>query len=107
MNRERIELLKQYIEEEPTNPFNTYALAMEYYEDAPDDARSLLNDLLHHHPDYLPTYFKAAHLLWENEELGTAETVFQKGIALAKKQNDTKALQELNAAYQNFQFERD
>lgn len=100
-------MLKQFIQEEPSNPFNKYALAMEYYDTQPTDSLSLLNSLLNDHPDYLPTYFKAAHLLWENGQWSKADEVFQKGIQLADKQQDRKALQELKSAYQNFQFDQD
>ncbi|GAB4232422.1 MAG: hypothetical protein Tsb0034_05200 [Ekhidna sp.] len=107
MNDHRIALLQNYIAEEPDNPFNRYALAMEYYETQPEKSLSLLRSLLADHPEYLPTYFKAAHLLWETESWDEADEVFQKGIKLAKKQKDQKALQELKAAYLNFNFDRD
>ena len=107
MNADRIQLLEQYIQEEPENPFNRYALAMEYHDEAPNKALGLLEDLLQDHPDYLPTYFKAAHLLWEFERWEPADEIFQKGIALAKARQDQKALGELGSSYQNFLFERD
>jgi len=106
MNSDRITLLKQFIEDEPSNPFNKYALAMEYFESAPTDSLDLLHSLLDEHPNYLPSYYKAAHLLWETEDWNKAEEIFKKGILLAKKQNDQKALRELMSAYQNFQFDR-
>ena len=107
MNTDRIKRLEKYIQEDPLDPFNRYALAMEYYDDVPDQALELLKRLIEHHPDYLPTYFKAAHLLWEFEEWDLADGIFQKGIQLAKDQNDQKALGELSSSYQNFLFERD
>lgn len=107
MNEERIRLLKEFIAEEPTNPFNKYALAMEYYEVDPSESLALLHQLLKDHPEYLPSYFKAAHLLWDNEDWDEADTAFQNGIQLAEKQEDQKALHELKSAYQNFQFDRD
>lgn len=107
MNESRIALLKQYLEEEPDNPFNAYALAMEYYDVDPQKSLLYLENLLQKNPDYLPTYFKAAHLLWEEEQWDRAEEVFKAGIALATEQNDSKALGELQAAYQNFQFDLD
>ncbi len=106
MNQERIKLLKKYIEEEPQTPFNKYALAMEYYEEDIEESSKLLKELVTDHQDYLPTYFKLAHLLWDLEMWEDAETIFENGIELAKQQNDNKALSELKSAYQNFQFER-
>ena len=107
MNEKRIELLKSYIAEEPQNPFNTYALAMEYFEHAPEHAAELLLSLSEQHPDYLPTYYKAANLCWELGQLSKARTLFEKGIELAKSQKDEKALGELNTAFLNFQFEEE
>ena len=107
MYSDRIIMLKKYIKEEPKNPFNKYALAMEYYETSPSESLTLLKSLLSDHPDYLPTYFKAAHLLWDEELWDEAETTFRKGARLAAEQDDQKALLELRSAYQNFQFDRD
>ncbi len=107
MNANRVTLLNEYIQKDPSDPFNYYALAMEYYEANPTQSIKLLKNLLIDHPAYLPTYFKAAHLLWEAEKWEEADQVFQKGIALATKQNDQKAEKELKSAYLNFQFEQD
>lgn len=105
MNKMRIDLLKKYISEEPDNPFNGYALAMEYYTESPTESLSLLETLLNGHSDYLPTYFKLAHLYWDNEAWEQAGFVFEAGIALAERQKDQKALSELRSAFQNFQFD--
>ncbi len=107
MNLQRISTLKQFIAEEPENPFNVYALAMEYYEECPSESLNLLRSLLEKKPEYLPTYFKAAHLMWDMELWAEADIIFAKGIQLAEIQNDQKALVELKSAYQNFQFDQD
>ncbi|MEO1254210.1 MAG: tetratricopeptide repeat protein [Bacteroidota bacterium] len=107
MNKERISLLKQFIEEEPDNPFNIYALAMEYYDTIPEESLSILRKLLIDHPFYLPTYFKAAHIMWEDELWEEADKTFEKGIRIAEEQNDSKALLELKSAHQNFGFDRE
>ncbi len=107
MNLNRIRLLEKYILEEPDNSFNQYALAMEYYEGDEVKALTLLSELQNQNPTYLPTYFKLAHLLWENEKWEEAEIIFEKGIRLSKEQNDKKAYSELKVAYQNFLFEKE
>lgn len=101
----RIALLEKFIEEEPDNPFNKYALAMEYYESEWEKSLEILNELLSDSPDYLPTYYKSAHLYWANEQFEKASSIFSQGIELAIKQNDLKALGELKTAYMNLQFE--
>jgi len=107
VNKKRINLLKKYIVEEPANPFNAYALAMEYFKKEPTSALQILEGLLNEHPDYLPTYYKAAHLYWEKDEWDLAEQTFLSGIRLAELQADEKALKELKSAHLNFRFEVD
>lgn len=107
MNEERIKHLRSFILEDPGNPFNKYALAMEYYESDAQSSLELLVSLMEEHPDYLPTYYKAAHLFWESEQWEKADTVFQKGMKLASDQQDQKTLNELKSSYQNFLFEKD
>lgn len=80
---------------------------MEYYEVDQEESLKLLRSLLTEHPEYLPSYFKAAHIMWDLELWDEADQVFQNGISLAEKQQDIKATQELKSAYQNFQFDRD
>ena len=106
-NLDRIKLLKQFTEEEPENPFNWYALAIEYRESEPNEAQSLFTKLLSEHPSYLATYFPAAHLFAEMDDLEQSKLIFENGISLAREQKNTKALQELQNAYQNFLFEND
>jgi len=106
-NLDRIQLLRQFTEEEPENPFNWYALAIEFRETDSDEAYSLFAKLLSEHPTYLATYFPAAHLYAEMGELNQSKVIFENGIGLAREQKNAKALQELQNAYQNFLFEND
>lgn len=105
MNEARIDLLKTYIEEEPNDPFNYYGLACEYMHQAPDEALKLFEALLADHKDYLPTYYQAAQLLTAFEKDEEAVTVYERGIALAKIQQNAKAVKELSTALQNLLFE--
>lgn len=107
MNQTRIDLLKKYIAEDPNDPFNHYGLACEYISEKPEEALKIFEELLKLHPDYLPTYYQAGQLLeaFENEE--KALEVYELGMALAKRQNNTKTYQELNSVHQNLSFEMD
>jgi Tfp pilus assembly protein PilF len=106
-NLERIKLLEQFSEEEPENPFNWYALALEYQESDPEKTNDLFDKLLLFHKSYLPTYFPAAHFFSEKGEFKKAEKVFRDGIRLAKSQKNEKAFRELQNSFQNFCFEND
>jgi len=102
----RIEQLKQYIAEDPNDPFLRYGLALEYLHDQPRLALAVFEELLASFPDYLPTYYPAAHLLIELNETARGEKVFLEGVALARRLGDRKAEQELQQAYQQWLFER-
>ncbi len=103
MNEERIQQLIRFVQEEPGEPFNVYALAMEYINDQPLQARRYLDQLLTEYPEYLPTYYHAAALYADLDERERAAELYQKGITLAKAKNKQKTLQELQRAFQAFE----
>jgi tetratricopeptide (TPR) repeat protein len=103
----RIEMLKSFAEQEPDNPFNWYALALEYQNSDPDDAAFFYNKLLTEYMVYLPTYFHAAAFFSELGEIQKSKEIYERGIRLAEDQKDEKTLKELKNSYQNFLFEND
>lgn len=106
-NLERIKLLKGYCVEESQNPFNYYALALEFREFDKAEAGKLFDFVIVNFPNYLPVFFPAANFFFEKEELTKAKKLFEAGIELAQSLNDEKAKKELTNAYQNFLFETD
>lgn len=106
-NLERIKLLKDYCAKEPQNPFNFYALALEYRESEKAEAAKLFDYVVVNFPNYLPVYFPAAQFFFEKEDLLKAKNLFEVGIELAHTLKDEKAKKELSNAYQNFLFETD
>jgi uncharacterized protein HemY len=106
-NLDRLQLLRDFIKEEPENPFNFYALALELREKDHEEASELFDYVLVNHPDYLPVYFPSAHFFAELNDLQKARETFEKGIRLAQSKNEEKALKELKNAFQNFLFEYD
>ena len=103
MNNDRIQQLITYIQEEPGDPFNVYALAMEFINGQPAQARPYFDQLLTDHPNYLPTYYHAAALYADLNERDRAAELYEKGIALARAQNNQKTLLELQRAKQAFE----
>lgn len=106
-NLDRLQILKDFIKEEPENPFNYYALALELRDKLPNEASELFEFLLENHSDYLPVYFTAAHFFTESNEIQKAREIFEKGIEVAASKKEEKVLKELKNAYQNFLFEND
>lgn len=103
----RIEMLKSFTEVEPQNPFNFYALALEYIEIDKSSAELLFKKLLNEFPEYLPTYFHAALFFVDLGDVNFSKIIYERGIQLAESQKDEKALKELKNSYQNFLFEND
>lgn len=106
-NMDRIRELLQYAKEEPENPFNIYALALEYQNQDKEKASFYFNKLLKEHKSYLPTYYHAAAFFASEGNTSLANSLYLEGIALAEKQNNQHARKELKNAYLNFQFEND
>lgn len=104
-NLDRIQQLHLFIEEDPSDPFNFYALALEYQTDLKDHAKQYFELLLDQFPEYLPTYFHAALFFTESGEVAKAGQIYKKGISLAQIQQNHHAERELKSAYLNFQLE--
>ena len=106
-NSHRIQQLLEFMEEEPENPFNVYALALEYQNHDAVKAGHYFNILLRDHGSYLPTYYHAAAFFAETGDLARAGKTYEEGIDLAAQNGDDHALRELKNAYTNFRFEND
>ncbi len=102
---DRLTQLLAFYEEDPNEPFNIYALAMEYYRNNPSKALIYLELLVNKFPDYIATYYQLAHLYIDLDETQKADLVFNEGIKQCKIQNKKHALGELERAYKNFLFE--
>lgn len=105
MSTERLKLLHQFYDEDPADPFNSYALALEYLNVDPEKALEFFEILLHKHVEYLPTYYHAAKFFQERGQKERAIHVYERGMALAGSQGNSKALRELRSAYDEFMFE--
>ncbi|WP_439583369.1 tetratricopeptide repeat protein [Dyadobacter bucti] len=99
--------LLAFYEEDPGDPFNVYALAIEYTKSDPVKAAEFFEILLEAHPEYLPTYYHAGAFFSLQEDVKKAEEIYQKGLALALLQKNTKTHQELLRAYNGFLDEFD
>jgi hypothetical protein len=104
MNLNRIEILKQYIEEDPQDAFNHYALAVEYMKALPEEATQIFEYLLSEHANYLATYYTAAKHF---EQLGLEDqaiAIIKKGLTVAREQQANKAFQELSSYLEQLEF---
>jgi tetratricopeptide (TPR) repeat protein len=102
---ERLQQLLQFYSEDPNDPFNIYALALEFLKTDIKESELFFEKLLNDHEDYVPTYYHAAKFFEQINDRNKAIAVYEKGIAVAKKMNEQKALRELTSAYEELIFE--
>ena len=101
MNNERIKKLKELIEDDPSDPFPLYGLAMELVKESPERAIPTFERLLNDFPDYLPTYYQAALILLEIGHTEKAKIVLENGVKLAEKAHELKTKSELQTQLNN------
>lgn len=93
----RIEQLNQFIKDDPEDPFNHYALALEYCKSDEKRALEIFENVVKNHEQYLPVYYQLASLYTSMGQKEKAIQTFNDGIAIARGQGDLKTLRELNA----------
>lgn len=98
MNLSRLESLKKFLEEDPEDPFNWYALALETEKSDPSKALLIFEDIITRWPDYVPVYYQAAIAYERVGEIDNAQRTLEKGIDVAQRSGDHKAARELTAA---------
>ena len=99
MTNSRIELLRSYIQDDPGDPFNHYALALEYLKAGNHElGKEILSNLLQSNPDYLATYYQLGKLLEQLGEKDRAIEIYHKGETIALNQRQNKTLNELRSA---------
>ena len=101
---ERIEKLKQFLSATPDDPFLRHALALEYVKVGNvDEARTLFENILSGHPDYVGSYYHLGKLLEQTGEPVLATEWYKKGIDAAERARDLHARNELRAALEELE----
>lgn len=93
-----LEQLEQYAKDDPHDPFNHYALALEYLKTDVAKAQQLFEQLITDHSQYLPTYYHLGQLYAGQGKTEEAISIFERGIIVARSAGDQKALRELEGA---------
>ncbi|MHA8079887.1 hypothetical protein VR610_01915 [Aquirufa regiilacus] len=94
MNRR--EIILNEIKENPQNPFNYYLLAVEERSTGSiTSSIEILYELKQNFPDYHPTYYTLAELLYQLDRNTEATAVAEEGIIKAKDLQLLKVSQEL------------
>ena len=89
----RLEQLWQFYLDDPQDPFNLYAYALELSKTDKEKAADKLKQLIREKPDYVPAYYQAALLCYDVKD--DARRIIEQGIEKAKAQQNRKAQNEL------------
>lgn len=94
----RLEMLQQFLAENPSDTFARYGLAMEYQKlGQTDTALAEYKKLLELNPDYTAGYQMAAQMLVAAGRSAEARKMFADGIACARRTGNVHATTEMEA----------
>ena len=95
----RLDTLKSMVEQNPTDSFARYGLAMEYRNTGdPEGALREFHVLMAANPEYAPTYFHCGQTLERVDRIEDAREVYRKGIEVTTRSGDLHARSELQGA---------
>ena len=99
MPANRMEILKNLVEQNPSDSFARYGLAMEYVR-AGDLARAVeeFRTLLEFNPDYAAAYFHGGQALEKMGRVADARSTYRKGIEVTTRTGDGHTRSELEGA---------
>jgi cytochrome c-type biogenesis protein CcmH/NrfG len=101
-DKTRRDMLEEMLREDPADPFLHYGLAMEYVAGGEDAAAVLrFERLFIVAPDYVPAYLQAGQALVRLQRTGEAKSVFEAGIAAARRTGDAHAAEEMQGMLAN------
>ena len=95
----RIEMLKAFAAQRPTDPFPLYGLALEHKNAGQlDEAWDLFTSLMEKHPTYTAAYLHAGNTAVALGRVGDARAVYTRGVEACVKVGDGHARGELEGA---------
>lgn len=103
MTTPRIEELLAFYLDDPADPFNAYALALEYLKSDKGKAKEWFELLFRTFPEYLPLYYQYALLLAELGYQHEAVATAGEGMQLAIRLGNVKAYRELQSLKQELE----
>jgi|ERR1017187_5830046 Tfp pilus assembly protein PilF len=99
MATNRLEILRSMVEQNPSNGFSRYGLAMEYVNSG--DLLAAVDEflkLLDHNPNYAAAYFHGAQTLEKLGRIDEAKGLYRRGIEVTSAIGDDHTCSELQAA---------
>jgi predicted Zn-dependent protease len=95
---DKIALFTQILEQNPTDAFTRYGLAMAYAAESNTDAAlTEFNTLIQHNPDYVPAYQMSSQTLAKLDRNEEAIARLKEGLAAAQRTRNAHAAAEMQA----------
>ena len=105
MNHDRILKLLEFQKSSPNDPFFIYALATEYVAGGDDlKAKECFDILIQNFEHYTATYYHLGKLYERINSEDLAISTYEKGIEIAKLNNDLHSMGELRTALDELTF---
>jgi Tfp pilus assembly protein PilF len=102
---ERINKIKEFLVQSPTDSFLQHALALEYIKIENDaEAKKLFEEILERDPTYTGSYYHLGKLLERVGETEKALLCYERGMEECKKLGDQHSYNELQAAYEDLAY---
>src|SRR5687767_5932994 len=99
----RLGELEALFDDNPDDPFITYALAREHEQSQSTmKALMLYEHLVNHHPAYIATYYHYAKLLHSLGNPNEAKKLLKKGIEEGMKERDMHAVSEMRGLMESW-----
>ncbi len=96
----RLEQLRQFLEQEPNDPFLQYAIATEYLKLGDlEQALAYYLKTIEVDENYVGTYYHLGKLYEKLTDAPSAEKTYKNGMEVARKANQQHAFSELQQAY--------
>ena len=95
----RIEMLKEFLLNDPSDDFSEYALALEFEKSGKrKEALTHFEKILKRNPAYLAVYYQAGRMYEAEKDSNNAVLMYEKGIEVARQLGNIKTLNELRTA---------
>jgi tetratricopeptide (TPR) repeat protein len=105
MSNSRYEKLLKMLEEQPSDLFLQYALAMEYIGmQCIHDAESILRSVIQTDEHYVAAYYQLGKILEQSSRDQEAILIYEKGMEEARLKNDRKTMNEFRSALDELLF---
>lgn len=99
MATNRLDILKQMVDQAPGNSFARYGLAMEYANTGKlDQAVSEFRMLLDHDENYTAAYYHSGQALEKLGRIQDARAMYETGIEICRRKGDEHTRSEIEAA---------